>query len=109
MIFAATSNENIENYKEKIDEITKNIYKRKDLEDWVNYGKQRLIGKLTIDIETNMAYGMKILDLYLTYGKIVNIDEIVKKVEKVTLEDVVRVSKNIFTNTRFVSELNPEK
>jgi predicted Zn-dependent peptidase len=109
MIFAATSNENIENYKEKIDEITKSIYQRKDLEDWVNYGKQRLIGKLTIDIETNMAYGMKILDLYLTYGKIVNIDEIVKKVEKVSLEDVVRVSKNIFTNTRFVSELNPEK
>jgi predicted Zn-dependent peptidase len=109
MICAATSNENIENYKEKIDEITKSIYQRKDLEDWVNYGKQRLIGKLTIDIETNMAYGMKILDLYLTYGKIVNIDEIVKKVEKVSLEDVVRVSKNIFTNTRFVSELNPEK
>jgi len=109
MIYAATSDENVEKYKEKIDEITKEIYKREDLEDWVNYGKQRLIGKMTIDIETNMAYGMKILDLYLTYGKIVNIDEIVKKVEKVSLEDVVRVSKNIFTNTRFVSELNPEK
>ncbi|MGM0640745.1 MAG: M16 family metallopeptidase [Thermotogota bacterium] len=109
MIFAATSNENIENYKEKIEEITKLIYKREDLNDWVNYGKQRLIGKLTIDIETNMAYGMKILDLYLTYGKIVNIDEIVKRVEKVTLEDVIKVSKEIFTNTRFISELNPEK
>jgi len=109
MIFAATSNENINDYKEKIEEITKEIYKREDLNDWVNYGKQRLIGKLTIDIETNMAYGMKILDLYLTYGKIVNIDEIVKKVEKVTLEDVIKVSKEIFTNTRFISELNPEK
>lgn len=109
MIFAATSNENLENYKEKLGQITDNIYQREDLEDWVNYGKQRLIGKLTIDIETNMAYGMKILDLYLTYGKIVNIDEIVKKVEKVTLEDVKRVAKDIFTNTRFISELNPEK
>lgn len=109
MIFAATSNENIEKYKEKIDKITKNIHERKDLEEWVNYGKQRLIGKMTIDIETNMAYGMKILDLYLTYGKIVNIDEIVKRIEKVSLKDVIRASKNIFTNTRFVSELNPEK
>jgi len=108
LFFAATTGENVLNFKNKFDEIIYNLGERDDLEEWVNYGKKRLIGKMTIDIETNTAMGMNALDLYLTYDKIIDIDEIVGKISLVTTEDVKKVSKKIFSGYRYTSVLKPE-
>ncbi|MDO7977746.1 MULTISPECIES: M16 family metallopeptidase [Oceanotoga] len=108
LIFAATTSENIKNYNDRLSETIYNFSDRKDLNEWFNYGKKRLIGRLTIDIESNVALGMNTLDSYLTYGRIVNIDEIVEKIQKVQMEDVIEASNIIFSSNRYTSMLNPE-
>lgn len=107
LLFAATTTENLNNYNLKLDEIISNFSKRDDLNNWFNYGKKRLIGKLTIDIESNLAMGMNALDLYLTYNKIVTIDDVIKEINKVTLNDVISISNKIFKGNKYISTLNP--
>jgi len=109
LIFAATSSENLDTYNKKLDELINNFHKREDLNEWFNYGKKRLIGKLTIDIESNIALGMNALESYLTNDRIVTIDETINKIMEVTIEDVVDSAKYIFSNYKYRSFLNPGK
>lgn len=108
VVFAATSEDKQEKFENKLKGILETIDERKDIEDWVEYGKKRISGKLTLDIESNVSMGMNSLDLYLSYDRIVNIDEIIENISKVTVEDVKNVAKKIFLGRKYVSVLKPE-
>jgi len=107
LFYAATTEKNLENLLEKIQEVVENLKNNKEIEKWFNYGKNRLIGKLTLEVENNLSMALNILDLYVNYGKIITIEEFIKNIEKVEIHNVIETAKNIFSNNKYVSILSP--
>jgi len=108
LVFAATSGDKLTKYNNELENVLKSFYSDKDAEQWFNYGKKRLIGKLTIDIESNVSLGMNILDLYLNNKEPITIDDVIKNIESVTLSQVLRAAGDIFEGNKYVSVLKPE-
>lgn len=49
---------------------------------WFNYGKNRLIGQLTLSMENNLSVALTIFDLYVNYDKIITMEEFINQIEK---------------------------
>lgn len=109
LFFAATSEEKLSTLTKKFQEIFSIIRDYKTMEKWFNYGKNRLIGKLTLELENNLSMALNILDLYENYGKIITIEEFIEKLEKVKMEDVVETIENILLSPEFISILSPQR
>lgn len=108
LFYAATTNENLEKLLVRMHEIPEEIKNDNTLEKWFEYGKKRLIGKLTLEIENNLSLALNILDLYINYGKIITIEDFIQKIEKIEIEDVLNTSNKIFSNNRYISILSPK-
>ncbi|PNR95405.1 pitrilysin family protein [Petrotoga sp. 9PWA.NaAc.5.4] len=109
LFFAATSEEKLSILIKKFQEIFSIIKDYKKMEKWFNYGKNRLIGKLTLELENNLSMALNILDLYENYGKIITIEEFIEKLEKVKMEDVIETTENILLSPEFISILSPQR
>lgn len=108
LFYAATTDKNLENLLRKIQEVVDDLKNNKEIEKWFNYGKNRLIGKLTLEVENNLSMALNILNLYINYGKIMTIEEFIKNIEKVEIHNVFETANNIFSNNKYVSILSPK-
>ncbi|WP_129409230.1 M16 family metallopeptidase [Marinitoga lauensis] len=107
-IFAATVPENFEKLNSSIYEIIRNINNNNDLENWINYGKKRLSGRYMLETENGLNFGFLALDYYLSFDKLIDIDEIVKKINSQENKNIINVANNIFDNVPYISIVKPK-
>lgn len=95
-IYAGTTKES---YQEVID-IIKN-----EFEDIKNNGiteyelqksKNQFLSMLTFSLESSKGKMSRMANSYLLYGKVVDINEIIDKIEKITLEDIKKTAEYLF-------------
>ncbi|WGS65754.1 M16 family metallopeptidase [Marinitoga aeolica] len=107
-IFAATIPENFEKLNSSIYENIRNINKNSDLENWIEYGKKRLSGRYMLETENGLNFGFLALDYYLSFDKLIDIDEIVKKINSQENKNIIDVSNDIFNNEPYISIVKPK-
>jgi len=107
LFYAATTDKNLENLLKRMQEVVDYLKNNKEIEKWFNYGKKRLIGKLTLEVENNLYMALNVLDLYVNYGKIITIEEFINNIEKVEINNVIETAKNIFSKNKYISILSP--
>ncbi|GAB6189813.1 pitrilysin family protein [Marinitoga arctica] len=107
-IFAATIPENFDKLNHAIFENIKNIKNIENIEDWINYGKKRLSGKYMLETENGLNFGFLALDYYLSFNKLINIDEIVKNINSQKNINIMNVANNIFSNNPYISIVKPK-
>ncbi len=67
---------------DKFEEIIIMIQNQNKIGKWFNYGKNRLIGQLTLSMENNLSVALTIFDLYVNYDKIITMEEFINQIEK---------------------------
>ncbi|MCS7175218.1 M16 family metallopeptidase [Pseudothermotoga sp.] len=83
-VYACTSLNKLEKYVEEL----KKIAKQDITEDLFEYGKQRLMGKLKMMTESVSSIFGYVLELLMAKGEPLTVDEMLKRIEAVTLKRV---------------------
>lgn len=109
LFFTLSSNEKLPVLKDKFQEIIEMIQNYDEVTKWFNYGKNRLIGQLTLSMENNLSLALTTFDLYVNYDKIITMEEFIDRIENVNIEDVIRIAKDISQSNRYISLLYPDK
>lgn len=109
LFFTLSSNEKLPVLKDKFQEIIEMIQNYDEVTKWFNYGKNRLIGQLTLSMENNLSLALTTFDLYVNYDKIITMEEFIDRIENVNIEDVIRIAKDISQGNRYISLLYPDK
>ena len=95
-IYAGTTKES---YKEVL-EIIKNefndIRKNGITESELQKSKNQFLSMLTFSLESSKGKMSRMANSYLLYDKVIDIDEIIEKIEKITLEDIKRTAEYLF-------------
>ncbi|KLO21574.1 hypothetical protein X275_08675 [Marinitoga sp. 1197] len=104
-IFAATVPQNFEKLNNSINENLKNI---DTFEKWIKYGKKRLSGRYMLETENGLNFGFLALDYYLSFDKLIDIDEIVNKINVQKDDDIINVSNEIFSQKPYISIVKPK-
>lgn len=107
-IFAATVPENFEKLNKAVLDNVRNIENIENIENWIDYGKKRLSGKYMLETEIGLNFGFLALDYYLSFDKLINIDEIVKNINSQDNKHTVNVANNIFRNEPYISIVKPK-
>ncbi|MFA6841545.1 MAG: insulinase family protein, partial [Defluviitoga tunisiensis] len=107
LFFALSNDEKIPLLLDKFEEIIIMIQNQNKIGKWFNYGKNRLIGQLTLSMENNLSVALTIFDLYVNYDKIITMEEFINQIEKTEIEDVIRVAKSISQSNKYISLLSP--
>lgn len=89
--------------KSKVEEVLKitqnelmNIAENGVTEKELNIAREHLKGQLVLSLESTHNRMIRLGKSELTQGEILSLDEIVKRIDKVTLEDVQRIAKLLF-------------
>lgn len=95
-IYAGTTKES---YKEVL-EIIKNefndIRENGITESELQKSKNQFLSMLTFSLESSKGKMSRMANSYLLYDKVINIDEIIEKIEKITLEDIKKTAEYLF-------------
>ena len=95
-IYAGTTKES---YKEVL-EIIKNefndIRKNGITESELQKSKNQFLSMLTFSLESSKGKMSRMANSYLLYNKVIDIDEIIEKIEKITLEDIKKTAEYLF-------------
>lgn len=95
-VYAGTTKENygevIEIIKNEFEDIKNFGIKEKELQK----AKNQFLTSLTLGLENSRGKMTRMANSYLTYGKIISVDEMIDNINKITLEDIKNVAKNIF-------------
>lgn len=95
-IYAGTTKES---YKEVL-EIIKNefndIRENGITESELQKSKNQFLSMLTFSLESSKGKMSRMANSYLLYDKVIDIDEIIEKIEKITLEDIKRTAEYLF-------------
>ncbi|WP_294706974.1 pitrilysin family protein [uncultured Fusobacterium sp.] len=95
-IYAGTTKES---YKEVL-EIIKNefndIRKNGITESELQKSKNQFLSMLTFSLESSKGKMSRMANSYLLYDKVIDIDEIIEKIEKITLEDIKKTAEYLF-------------
>lgn len=95
-VYAGTTHEN---YNEVIDIIRnelKDIYENGITEKELQKAKNQFLSMVTFGLESSKGKMSRLANSYLLHGEIKPIKDVIKEIEKVTLEDIKRVAKDIF-------------
>lgn len=88
-----------ESYKEVL-EIIKNefndIRKNGITESELQKSKNQFLSMLTFSLESSKGKMSRMANSYLLYDKVIDIDEIIEKIEKITLEDIKKTAEYLF-------------
>lgn len=102
-VYAGTTHES---YKEVIDIILKEIKCIEEegiTEKELQKAKNQFLSMVTFGLESSKGKMIRMANSYLLYGEVKPIEEIIKEIENVTLEDVERVAKKMF-NKKYLSQ-----
>lgn len=95
-IYAGTTKES---YKEVL-EIIKNefndIRENGITESELQKSKNQFLSMLTFSLESSKGKMSRMANSYLLYDKVIDIDEIIEKIEKITLEDIKKTAEYLF-------------
>lgn len=100
-VYAGTTHEN---YKEVLDIIEKeilDIYENGVSEKELQKAKNQFLSMVTFGLESSKGKMNRLVNSYLIYGRIKSVEETIKKIESVTLEDVKKSAKVIFDKKYF--------
>jgi predicted Zn-dependent peptidase len=108
-VYAATTPEK---YKKLINELMNEL--RKIMENGItdqeiNYGKERLKGKLLLSTESTYSTMMRNLDTGLAFGTPLTVEEMIKRIDSVNLKHIERVMEKYFTKEWVMSIVAPRK
>lgn len=98
-IYAGTTKEN---YHEVIDIIKRefnNIKNEGIFSEELEKAKNQILSSFVLGMETSKSRMSRIGNSYLSYGRVVSIEEITEKIEKITLEDVKKLAEEILDNS----------
>jgi predicted Zn-dependent peptidase len=79
--------------KEEFKDIKENGITEAELEK----AKNQLLSSLILGLETTKARMSRMANSYLNFGRIVELDELIEKVNKIELDDIKRVAKEVFS------------
>ncbi|WP_297405768.1 pitrilysin family protein [uncultured Cetobacterium sp.] len=95
-IYAGTTHENYKEVIEIIESELKDIYSNGITEKELQKAKNQFLSMVTFGLESSKGKMSRLANSYLLYGKIKPISDVIKEIEKVTLEDIKKVAKDIF-------------
>lgn len=99
-IFTTYAGTNYDNYKEVLDIVYKeyeNLYKFGISEDELSKAKNQIISGLVMDLESSKTLMFRNMNLYFATGEILPLNKIVKRVRKITLDDISQVCSEYFS------------
>jgi len=106
IIRAGLDKKNLKKWIDKINEILDNILENGVSGDNLQKAKNYLIGKTKMWIETSDEMTNFILSDYLSLNKVITLDEVIKKIDSVTLEDIKKVAWNLARKNRYLYYLD---
>jgi predicted Zn-dependent peptidase len=86
----------IEKTLEELEKMKKKIVPKRELE----MAKEYCVGQTSLAVEKTSSQMVYIGESELSSGEILSIDEIIRRIRKVTAEDIQRVSRDLFVNHR---------
>jgi len=86
----------IEKTLKELEKIKKKMVPKRELE----MAKEYCVGQMSLAVEKTSSQMVYIGESELSSGEILSIDEMIRRVRKVTAEDIQRVSKELFVNHR---------
>ncbi len=109
LFFALSNDEKLPLLLDTFQEIIIMIQNQEEIVKWFNYGKNRLVGQLTLSMENNLSIALTVFDLYVNYDKIFTMEEFINQIEETEIDDVIKIAKDISQSNRYVSLLSPDK
>ena len=101
-IYAGTSVQNVEKVIKVIKKEIYNLKKAKIKQDELDRSKSNIKGNIVLGLEETNTRMIRIGKSILCRNKILSIDEILKKIDNVSLDDLVRISNKSFDEDRMV-------
>jgi len=95
-IAAGIPHNKLETVTKKIIQITGKIKEKGISKSDLKHAKDFFRGKMALSFETSDEIASFVAGQELLYGKIVQPEDILKKIEKVSQDDILRVAKEIF-------------
>jgi len=102
VVYAGTSPENIEEVVEIVTEELFNVKRDGVTEKELNRTKEQLKGNLMLSLESTSNRMSRLGKSELFFGRIVTIEEVVKNIEKVQIEDIKKVALDLFKRENLV-------
>jgi predicted Zn-dependent peptidase len=75
----------------------------------INYGKERLKGKLLLSTESTYSTMMRNLDTGLAFGRPLSVEEMVERINAVDISRMEKVMENYFSRNWVLSLVTPKK
>jgi len=101
-IYAGTSVQNVEKVIKVIKKEIYNLKKAKIKQDELDRSKSNIKGNIVLGLEETNTRMIRIGNSILCRNNILSIDEILKKIDNVSLDDLVRISNKFFDEDRMV-------
>ena len=108
-IMLSTTNKNVCLALSKIKEVIQNLANNGVLEEELNRAKVRFVSNIKMANENTSNIAASNANILLMYNKVKTKEDVIKKIEQVSLEDVNKMAKNIFLSERFcISYVGPQ-
>ena len=108
LIYSSTSPDKCEALLDKIQKeieaIGKGLISHKESE----YGKERIKGELLLANESTFSRMYKNFDEFRVFNKVFDIDQLLSKFDKVTIDNLVEISRKYFQNDWLIVQLRPK-
>lgn len=108
-IYAATTPERFIKLKDELMKELLRLMKKGINEQDINYGKERLKGKLLLSTESTYSTMMRNLDTGLAFGRPLSVEEMVERVNAVDISRMEKVMEHYFSRNWVLSLVTPKK
>ena len=108
-IYAATTPERFIKLKDELMKELLRLMKKGINEQDINYGKERLKGKLLLSTESTYSTMMRNLDTGLAFGRPLSVEEMVERVNAVDISRMEKVMEQYFSRNWVLSLVTPKK
>ena len=108
-IYAATTPERFLKLKDELMKELLKIVKNGMNEQDINYGKERLKGKLLLSTERTYSTMMRNLDTGLAFGRPLSVEEMVERINAVDISRMDKVMEKYFSRKWILSLVTPKK
>ncbi len=108
-IYAATTPERFIQLKDELMKELFRLMKKGINEQDINYGKERLKGKLLLSTESTYSTMMRNLDTGLAFGRPLTVEEMVERVNAVDISRMEKVMEQYFSRNWVLSLVTPKK
>lgn len=69
-------------------------------EEEFNNAKEQLKGGMMLALESTSSRMTRLADLHIYFGKYISLDETIQKIDAVTREDILRLAKQLFSDSK---------